>query len=173
MAPRTAPHSSCPGHPAMPCPCLVCHQLHKERAVTGRIFQALPNFCLDRQTNGHHVCFYIFCFFIFVNLRKGEKNSTNKIQKKTKEANTSGWMDGHTKGLQNRPRRLTGQNVRTRKINFYIFCFFIFVNLREGEKNPKKKKKSKYVRMDGRTHRGVAESTSQINESERQDTENK
>jgi hypothetical protein len=87
-------------------------------------------------------------------------------------------MDGHTKGLQNRPRRLTGQNVRTQKINFYIFCFFIFVNLREGEKNPtkkiqKKKKRSKYVRTDGRTHRGVAESASQINGLERQDTENK
>jgi hypothetical protein len=86
-------------------------------------------------------------------------------------------MDGHTKGLQNRPRRLTSQNVRTQKINFYIFCFFIFVNLREGEKNPtkkiQKKKKKKQIRPDGRTHRGVAESASQINGSERQDTENK
>jgi hypothetical protein len=34
----------------MPCPCPVCHQLHRERAVTGRIFQALPNFCSHRQT---------------------------------------------------------------------------------------------------------------------------
>jgi hypothetical protein len=25
--------------------------------VTGRIFQALPNFCPHRQTDGHHVCF--------------------------------------------------------------------------------------------------------------------
>ncbi len=86
-------------------------------------------------------------------------------------------MDGHTKGLQNQPRRLRGQNVRTQKINFYIFCFFIFVNLRKGEKNPtkniKKKKKNKYVRTDGQTHRGVAESASQINESKRQDTKKK
>ncbi len=76
---------------------------------------------------------------------------TKKIQKKTKEANMSGRMDGHTKGLQNRPRRLTGQNVRKQKINFYIFCFFIFVNLREGEKNPTKKnpkKKKKQIRPD-------------------------
>ncbi len=36
--------------PALPCPCPVCHQLHRERAVTGRIFQALPNFCPHRQT---------------------------------------------------------------------------------------------------------------------------
>jgi hypothetical protein len=48
MAPRAAPHSGCPGRPALPCP--VCHQLHKERAVIGRIFQALPNFCPHRQT---------------------------------------------------------------------------------------------------------------------------
>jgi hypothetical protein len=86
-------------------------------------------------------------------------------------------MDGHTKGLQNWPRRLTGQNVRTQKKKFYIFCFFIFVNLREGGKNPtkkiQKKRRSKYVRTDGRTHRGVAESASQINGSEHQDTENK
>jgi hypothetical protein len=33
---------------ALPCP--VWHQLHRERAVTGRIFQALPNFCPHRQT---------------------------------------------------------------------------------------------------------------------------
>jgi hypothetical protein len=33
----------------MPCPCPVCHQLHRERAV--------PNFCPDRHR--HHVCFYI------------------------------------------------------------------------------------------------------------------
>ncbi len=51
MAPRAAPHSGCPGRPAMPCPCPVCHQLHRERAVTGRIFQALPNFCPHRQTD--------------------------------------------------------------------------------------------------------------------------
>jgi len=36
--------------------------LHKERAVTGRIFQALPfqalpNFCPHRQTDRHHVAF--------------------------------------------------------------------------------------------------------------------
>ncbi len=49
MAPRAAPHSGCPGRPAMPCP--VCHQLHREGAVTGRIFQALPNFCPHRQTD--------------------------------------------------------------------------------------------------------------------------
>jgi hypothetical protein len=86
---------------------------------------------------------------------------TKKIQKKTKEANMSGRMDGHTKGLQNRPRRLTGQNVRKQKINFYIFCFFIFVNLREGEKNPTKKiQKKKEANTSGRTHRGVAESAS-------------
>jgi hypothetical protein len=37
-----------------------------------------------------------------------------------------------------------------RQHNFYfLFCFFIFVNLREGKKNPTKKKtkKSKYVRL--------------------------
>jgi hypothetical protein len=42
-----------PGRRALPChalPCPVCHQLHKERAVTRRIFQALPNFCPHRQT---------------------------------------------------------------------------------------------------------------------------
>jgi hypothetical protein len=74
-------------------------------------------------------------------------------------------MDGHTKGLQNQSHRLTGQNVRTQKIKFYIFSFFIFVNLREREKNltkkiQKKRKRSKYVWTDGRTHRGVAESAS-------------
>jgi hypothetical protein len=37
-----------PPCPAMPYP--VCHQLHREQAVTGRIFQALPNFCPHRQT---------------------------------------------------------------------------------------------------------------------------
>jgi hypothetical protein len=26
------------------------HRLHRERAVTGKIFQALPNFCPHRQT---------------------------------------------------------------------------------------------------------------------------
>ncbi len=52
MAPRAAPHSGCPGRP-------VCHELHRERAGTGRIFQALPNFCLHRQTDGQTVCFYI------------------------------------------------------------------------------------------------------------------
>jgi hypothetical protein len=39
------PHSGCPGRPA-----LFVIQLHRERAVTGRIFQALPNFCPHRQT---------------------------------------------------------------------------------------------------------------------------
>jgi len=41
----------------------------------------------------------------------------------------------------------------------FLFCFFIFVNLREGEKNPKKqiqtkkiKKKSKYVALDFSAH---------------------
>jgi hypothetical protein len=29
--------------------------------------------------------------------------------------------DGHTEGLQNRPRRLTGQNVRTQKINKFLY----------------------------------------------------
>jgi hypothetical protein len=58
-------------------------------------------------------------------------------------------------------------------VNPIFFCFFIFVNLRDGEKNPKKqipkkkdKKRSKYDRTDGRTdertQRGVAESASQI-----------
>ncbi len=42
MAPRPAPRSGCPARPARPCP--VCH--HRERAVTGRIFQALPNLLL-------------------------------------------------------------------------------------------------------------------------------
>jgi hypothetical protein len=53
----------------------------------------------------------------------------------------------------------------------------MFVNLRDGEKNPKKripkkkdKKKSKYVRTDGRTdgwtQRGVVESALQITGSE-------
>jgi hypothetical protein len=47
MAPRTAPRSGYPSRPAMPCPALplpypVCHQVHRERGVTGRIFQALP-----------------------------------------------------------------------------------------------------------------------------------
>ncbi len=63
MAPRPAPRSGCPGRPALP----VCHhrqidttmfaltidQLHKERAVIGRIFQALPT-----QTD-RHCCFNI------------------------------------------------------------------------------------------------------------------
>ncbi len=40
MAPRVAPRSGCPGRPTLPC--FVCHQLHREQAVTGRIFQALP-----------------------------------------------------------------------------------------------------------------------------------
>ncbi len=44
MAPRAAPHRGCPGRLALPYPypCPVCHQLHRERAVTGRIFQPLP-----------------------------------------------------------------------------------------------------------------------------------
>ncbi len=42
MAPRAAPRNGCLGRPTLPLPCLVCHQLHREWAVTGRIFQALP-----------------------------------------------------------------------------------------------------------------------------------
>jgi hypothetical protein len=73
-----------------------------------------------------------------------------------------------------------------KKANPIFFCFFMFVNLRDGEKNPKKqipkkedKKKAKTSgqtdgrtngqtdgQMDGqtdeRTQRGVAESASQI-----------
>jgi quinol-cytochrome oxidoreductase complex cytochrome b subunit len=57
--------------------------------------------------------YFLFCFFIFVNLKEGETNPTKKIQKKKKKANTSGRTDGHTERLQNRPRKLTGQNVKT------------------------------------------------------------
>jgi hypothetical protein len=45
--PQRLPWPPCP---ALPLPCPVCHQLHRERAVIGRIFQALPNFCPHRQT---------------------------------------------------------------------------------------------------------------------------
>jgi hypothetical protein len=46
-----------------------------------------------------------------------------------KDRQTNGWIDGrmdgqtdgHTEGLQNRPRRLTGQNVRTQKINKFLY----------------------------------------------------
>jgi hypothetical protein len=48
--PPTGPVGGCLPWP--PYPYLVCHQLHRERAVTGRIFQALPNFCPHRQING-------------------------------------------------------------------------------------------------------------------------
>jgi hypothetical protein len=48
MAPRAAPTAAALA--ALPCPCPICHQLHRERAVTGRIFQALPNFCPHRQS---------------------------------------------------------------------------------------------------------------------------
>ncbi len=63
-------------------------------------------------------------------------------------------------------------------LNFYfLFCFFIFVNLREGDTNLTKKIQKKKAntsgQTDGRTHRGVAKSASQINGSERQDIENK
>jgi hypothetical protein len=37
---------------------------------------------------------FLFCFFIFVNLREGEKNLKKQIQKKKKKANTSGQTDG-------------------------------------------------------------------------------
>jgi hypothetical protein len=46
----------------MPCP--VCHQLHRERAMTGRIFQALPNFCPHRQTP---------CLLIYIRSSLGAK----------------------------------------------------------------------------------------------------
>jgi hypothetical protein len=39
--------------------CTMRSHEHVERAVTGRIFQALLNFCPHRQTDGHHVCFNI------------------------------------------------------------------------------------------------------------------
>jgi len=42
MAPRPTPRSGCPGHPALPCLSPQTDRHHKERAVTGRIFQALP-----------------------------------------------------------------------------------------------------------------------------------
>ncbi len=56
---------------------------------------------------------FFFCFFIFVNLRDGEKNPKKQIKKKKikKEANTSRRTDGHREGLQNRPRKLPMQNV--------------------------------------------------------------
>jgi flagellar basal body-associated protein FliL len=50
-------------------------------------------------------------------------------------------------------------------IFYFLFCFFIFVNLREGEKNPtkkiqeKEKKKSKYVRLSVRPFRAKKKKT--------------
>jgi hypothetical protein len=55
MTPRLAPRSGCPARPAL---FVTTDRHHRERAVIGRIFQALPNFCPDRQTKRHHVCFY-------------------------------------------------------------------------------------------------------------------
>ncbi len=52
MAPRGAPVATALA--ALPLPCPVCHQLHRERAMTGKIFQALPT-----QTDRHHCCFNI------------------------------------------------------------------------------------------------------------------
>jgi hypothetical protein len=37
----------------------------------------------------------------------------------------SGRMDGHTEGLQNRPHKLTGQNVKTQKINKFLYFLFL------------------------------------------------
>jgi hypothetical protein len=57
--PQRLPWPPCP---ALPCPCPVCHQLHRERAVTGRIFQALPNFCPHRQTDGQTDTMFAFIY---------------------------------------------------------------------------------------------------------------
>jgi hypothetical protein len=54
MAPRAGPHSGCP---AMPCP--VCHQLHREWAVTGRIIQFLST-----QTDGRTDTMFAFIYKI-------------------------------------------------------------------------------------------------------------
>ncbi len=83
--------------------------------------QNRPRRLTGQNVRTQKINFYIFCFFIFVNLREGEKNPTKKIPKKKKKANTSGRTDGHTEGLQNWPRRLTGQNVRTQKINKFLY----------------------------------------------------
>jgi hypothetical protein len=37
------------------------------------------------------------------------------------DGRTDGQMDGHTEGLQNRSCRLTGQNVRSQKINKFLY----------------------------------------------------
>ncbi len=54
MAPPAAPHSGCPGRPAMPCP---------SPAPQGRgsDWKNLPGTAqfLSTQTDRHHVCFYI------------------------------------------------------------------------------------------------------------------
>jgi hypothetical protein len=61
MAPRAAPPQRLPWPP-----CPVCHQLHSERAVTGRIFQALPNFCPHRQTDRRTDTMFAFIYKIDV-----------------------------------------------------------------------------------------------------------
>jgi len=53
MAPRPAPHSGRPGRPALPCLSSQTDRHHREQAVTGRIFLALPT-----QTD-KHCCFNI------------------------------------------------------------------------------------------------------------------
>ncbi len=60
------------------------------------------------------IFYFLFCFFIFVNLREGEKNPTKKIQKKKKKKQIR-------PDMQNWPRRLTGQNVMTQKINKFLY----------------------------------------------------
>jgi len=53
MAPHPAPRSRCPGRLALPCLSPQTNKHHREQAVTGKIFQALPT-----QTD-RHCCFNI------------------------------------------------------------------------------------------------------------------
>ncbi len=74
MAPSAAPHSGYPGRPALPLPCPVCYQLHRERAVIGKIFQALPI-----QTNTTVALIYKMCLHFFSQGMVVEMAFNNKI----------------------------------------------------------------------------------------------
>ncbi len=93
------------------------------------------------------IFYFLFCFFIFVNLRRGEKSKKTNPKKKDKKRSKYVALDFSEK--TNPKKRLKKKQIRSLRffcpflIFYFLFCFFIFVNLREGEKNTKKKNPKK------------------------------
>jgi hypothetical protein len=79
---------------------------------------------MSGQTDERTLRDFFFCFFIFVNLRHGEKNTSRQTNERT-DGRTDERTNKHREGLQNRPRILPLQNVvsdrRTHALREFIY----------------------------------------------------